>query len=100
MKKIDFTDMTVFEKLEDEAIDGVLNYDNFPPEEYKYFSKLAKLGYNNRHKGLDVDICLKKQEECCLLRQCRTDVNSRFKVYRTQKRLRLAQNRKRPQNNY
>ena len=40
MKKIDFTDMTVFEKLEDEAIDGVLNYDDFPPEEYKYFSKL------------------------------------------------------------
>lgn len=63
MNKINFTDMEVFEKLENEAIDGVLNYDNFPPEEYKYFSKLAKLGYNNRHKGWDVDICLKKQEE-------------------------------------
>ena len=63
MKKIDFTDMTVFEKFEDEAIDGVLNYEDFPPEEYKYFSKLAKLGYNNRHKGWDADICLEKQDE-------------------------------------
>ena len=63
MKKIDFTDKDVFEKLEDEAIDGVLNYDNFPPEEYKYFSKLAKLGYNNRHKGWSVEICEAKQEE-------------------------------------
>ena len=63
MKKIDFTDMTVFEKLEDEAIDGVLNYDDFPPEEYKYFSKLSKLGYNNRHKGWDVEICEAKQDE-------------------------------------
>ena len=63
MKKIDFTDKDVFEKLEDEAIDGVLDYDNFPPEEYKYFSKLAKLGYNNRHKGWSAEICLEKQEE-------------------------------------
>lgn len=63
MNKIDFTDLSVFEKLEDEAIDGVLNYDDFPPEEYKYFSKLAKLGYCNRNKGWDIDICLKKQEE-------------------------------------
>jgi len=63
MKKIDFTDLSVFEKLEDEAIDGVLNYEDFPPEEYKYFSKLAKLGYCNRNKGWDIDICLKKQEE-------------------------------------
>lgn len=63
MKKIDFTDMAVFEQLENEAIDGVLNYEDFPPEEYKYFSKLAKLGYNNRHKGWDADICIEKQEE-------------------------------------
>lgn len=63
MKKIDFTNMSVFEKLEDEAIDGVLNYEDFPPEEYKYFSKLSKLGYNNRHKGWDVEICEAKQDE-------------------------------------
>ena len=63
MEKIDFTDKDVFEKLEDEAIDGVLDYDNFPPEEYKYFSRLSKLGYMNRHKGWSVEICQAKQEE-------------------------------------
>ena len=63
MKKIDFTDKDVFEKLEDEAIDGVLDYDNFPPEEYKYFSRLSKLGYMNRHKGWSAEICQAKQEE-------------------------------------
>lgn len=52
-----------FTKLEDAAIDGRLNYENFPPAEYKYFSKLAKLGYNNRHKGWTVETCELKQEE-------------------------------------
>ena len=52
-----------FAKLEDDAIDGRLNYDNFPPAEYKYFSKLAKLGYNNRHKGWTAETCELKQEE-------------------------------------
>lgn len=51
MKKINFDDMQVFDQLENQAIDGVLDYDSFPPEEYKYFSRLAKLGYMNRHKG-------------------------------------------------
>lgn len=61
--KIDFSDMTVFENLEDKAIDGQLDYDDFPPEEYKYFSKLSKLGYLNRHNGWDIDICQAKQDE-------------------------------------
>ena len=63
MKKINFDDMAVFERLENEAIDGVIDYNDFPPTEYKYFSKLTRLGYNNRHKGWDIDICLEKQEE-------------------------------------
>ena len=52
-----------FAKLEDDAIDGRPHYDNFPPAEYKYFSKLAKLGYNNRHKGWTAETCELKQEE-------------------------------------
>lgn len=63
MKKYDFSNPQVFEQLEDDAIDGRLNYDNFPSAEYKYFSKLAKLGYNNRHKGWTVETCKMKQEE-------------------------------------
>ncbi|MEE0061303.1 MAG: hypothetical protein UE295_10795 [Acutalibacteraceae bacterium] len=61
--KINFKDEAQFAKLEDMAIDGQLNYEDFPPREYKYFSKLAKLGYNNRHKGWSVEICLEKQQE-------------------------------------
>lgn len=61
--KLDFNDKAVFARLEDEAIDGRLNYNGFPPEEYKYFSKLAKLGHLNRHKGWSAEICEKKQAE-------------------------------------
>lgn len=63
MKKYDFSNPQVFEQLEDDAIDGRLNYDDFPSAEYKYFSKLAKLGYKNRHKGWTVETCKMKQEE-------------------------------------
>lgn len=63
MEKIKFTDQDVFARLEDKAIDGQLDYSGFPPEEYKYFSKLAQLGYCNRHKGWSKEICEQKQSE-------------------------------------
>ena len=63
MKIIKFDDPAVFSQLEDQAIDGVLNYSDFPPEEYKYFSRLAKLGYMNRHKGWSAELCQAKQSE-------------------------------------
>lgn len=63
MEKIKFSNENVFARLEDEAIDGALDYSEFPPEEYKYFSKLAKLGYLNRHKGWSAEICEQKQRE-------------------------------------
>lgn len=63
MKKYDFKNPQVFEQLEDKAIDGQLDYSSFPPPEYKYFSRLAKVGYNNRHKGWDINICLEWQDK-------------------------------------
>lgn len=63
MGKMKFSNDDVFARLEDEAIDGRLDYSDFPPEEYKYFSKLARLGYLNRHKGWSAEICEKKQKE-------------------------------------
>lgn len=63
MNKIKFNDPDVFAQLEENAIDGTLIYDSFPPEEYKYFSNLSKLGYNNRHKGWSAEICQEKQAE-------------------------------------
>lgn len=61
--RISFSDPDVFSQLEDQAIDGNLDYEDFPSPEYKYFSKLARLGYNNRHKGWSVEICEAKKKE-------------------------------------
>lgn len=58
-----FDNSDVFFELEELAIDGQLDYDDYPPEEYRYFSKLSKLGYSNRHKGWTREICELKQEE-------------------------------------
>lgn len=44
MKKIDFTDMTVFEKLEDEAIDGVLIMTIFLPRSTSIFQSSQSSG--------------------------------------------------------
>lgn len=63
MSKIKFSDDNVFLALEEQAIDGQLDYSDFPPEEYKYFSKLAKLGHLNRRKGWSAEICEQKQKE-------------------------------------
>lgn len=61
--KYNFNDSQEFARLEDKAIDGQLDYSDFPSAEYKYFSKLARLGYNNRYKGWDIKICLEWQEK-------------------------------------
>ncbi|WP_295196705.1 hypothetical protein [Ruminococcus sp.] len=43
------------------CIDGQLDYSDFPPPEYKYFLRLSRVGYNNRHKDWDINICLEWQ---------------------------------------
>lgn len=80
MEKYDFNNPQVFERLEDKAIDGQLDYSNFPPSEYKYFSKLAKLGYNNRHKGWDINICLKLQDKLRTEYKCDRDNADEFRL--------------------
>ena len=76
--KINFNDTAVFENLENQAIDGQLNYDSFPSEEYRYFSKLAKLGYMNRHKGWSVEICEEKKKEYKIQYTTEKENNNRF----------------------
>lgn len=61
--RINFYDPAQFEQLEDRAIDGQLDYADYPPEEYQYFSRLSRLGYLNRHHGWSADLCEQKQEE-------------------------------------
>lgn len=76
--KFDFKNPDVFADLEDKAIDGLLEYDNFPPCEYKYFSRLAKLGYMNRVKGWSVEICEAKQKEYRLQYRCEREKQDFF----------------------
>ena len=52
-----------FEEMEDKAIDGKLDYNNFPAYEYQYFSRLAKLGYQNRKGILSGEECVKLQNK-------------------------------------
>lgn len=75
-----FGNSAAFVQLEEQAIDGQLSYDEYPPEEYRYFSKLSRLGYLNRHSGWSKEICEAKQEEyrkeyreACKLRDERLD---------------------------
>lgn len=75
-----FGNSATFVQLEEQAIDGQLSYDEYPPEEYRYFSKLSRLGYLNRHSGWSKEICEAKQEEyrkeyreACKLRDERLD---------------------------
>ena len=73
-----FNDESVFFQMEEQAIDGQLDYDDFPPEEYRYFSKLSKLGYKNRHNGWSKELCELKQEEYRKeYRQARKERNQR-----------------------
>lgn len=62
-KSIKFSDPDVFLSLEEQAADGTLDYTDFPPEEYKYFSKLTQIGYMNRHRGWAAELCEEKQAE-------------------------------------
>lgn len=82
-----FNDESAFFQMEEQAIDGQLDYDDFPPEEYRYFSKLSKLGYKNRHHGWSKELCELKQEEyrkeyrqACEERNLRVDFMKRLQT--------------------
>lgn len=62
MKKINFTDVETFKRLEQQAYDGTLDITQFPPAEYKYFDTMAAIGYRRRHEGLPKDLCKEARE--------------------------------------
>lgn len=63
IRRLPFSDAEFFAECEEKAIDGTLSYNGFPAVEYKYFSKLSKLGYMNRHKGWSAEICEAKKKD-------------------------------------
>lgn len=50
--KIDFKNSEDFRRLERLTYDGTLDYSEFPPAEYKYFSELRKIYYAFKFEGL------------------------------------------------
>ena len=45
MKLINFKDPKQFRELEKDAFDGKLDVEDFPAAEYRYFDRVAQLGY-------------------------------------------------------
>ena len=62
MKKINFENPAVFEKLEHMAYENTLDYTDFPPAEYKYFDKLSQLGSSYRSGQLPKGLCKELKE--------------------------------------
>lgn len=50
--KIDFKNSEDFRRLERLTYDGTLDYSDFPPPEYKYFSELRKIYHAFKFEGL------------------------------------------------
>ncbi len=50
--KIDFTNPQQFHELEKQSYHGTLDFDDFPPCEYQYFSKLRQIYYAFKFEGL------------------------------------------------
>lgn len=57
--KTDFNNPEDFRRLERLTYDGTLDYSDFPPPEYKYFSELCKIYHAFKFDGLS-----KEQAEC------------------------------------
>ena len=53
MHKTNFKDPAVWKSLERQAYEGIVDYEQFPAAEYKYFSELQRLYEKFRFGGLD-----------------------------------------------
>ena len=52
MVKHNFKNPEEFAALERNAYDGQLDFNSFPPAEYRYFGRIQDIGYRSRHEGL------------------------------------------------
>ena len=51
MVTINFNDQEEFRRLERQAYDGQLDFNEFPAAEYRYFDRVQNAGYRVRHEG-------------------------------------------------
>lgn len=64
--KIDFKNPEDFRRLERLTYDGTLDYSEFPPSEYKYFSELRKIYHAFKFEGLSQQLA-ERQKKALLI---------------------------------
>lgn len=60
--KTDFKNPEDFRRLERLTYDGTLDYSDFPPPEYKYFSELRKIYHAFKFEGLSQEIAERQKK--------------------------------------
>lgn len=60
--KFNFNDKDDFRRLEHLTYDGNLDYSDFPPPEYKYFSELRKIYHAFKFEGLSQEIAERQKK--------------------------------------
>lgn len=60
--KTDFNNPEDFRRLERLTYDGTLDYSDFPPPEYKYFSELRKIYHAFKFEGLSQEIAERQKK--------------------------------------
>lgn len=60
--KTDFSNPEDFRRLERLTYDGTLDYSDFPPPEYKYFSELRKIYYAFKFEGLSQEVAERQKK--------------------------------------
>ena len=63
MKLYDFDNPEDFAKLEQQAYDGTININDFPPAAYRYFDKLRALYYEFKFEGLPRERAMKIKDK-------------------------------------
>lgn len=60
--KTDFSNPEDFRRLERLTYDGTLDYSDFPPPEYKYFSELRKIYHAFKFEGLSQEVAERQKK--------------------------------------
>lgn len=60
--KTDFNNPEDFRRLERLTYDGTLDYSDFPPPEYKYFSELRKIYHAFKFEGLSQEVAERQKK--------------------------------------
>ena len=74
MVRHNFKNPEEFAALERQAYDGQLDFNSFPPAEYRYFDRIQDIGYRSRHEGLTREQARSERDKA--LRDYRNDIDA------------------------